>query len=74
MLKLRLKRCGRKKQPSYRLVVMLSHSRRDGRPIDEVGYYNTIKLFWTTIKKNPLRLLTYFYFLIKNNFAYMYFS
>jgi len=42
MLKLRLKRCGRKKQPSYRLVVMLSHSRRDGRPIDEVGYYNTI--------------------------------
>lgn len=42
MLKLRLKRCGRKKQPSYRLVVMLSHSRRDGRPIDEVGYYNPI--------------------------------
>lgn len=30
-----------------------------------IGYYNTIKLFWTTIKKNPLRLLTYFYFLIK---------
>jgi small subunit ribosomal protein S16 len=42
MLKLRLKRCGRKKQPSYRLVVMVAHSRRDGRPIDQVGYYNTI--------------------------------
>lgn len=42
MLKLRLKRCGRKKQPSYRLVVMKATSRRDGRAIDQVGYYNTI--------------------------------
>jgi small subunit ribosomal protein S16 len=42
MLKLRLKRCGRKKQPSYRLVVMPVTSRRDGRFIDQVGYYNTI--------------------------------
>lgn len=42
MLKLRLKRNGRKKQPSYRLVVMESTSRRNGRPIDEVGYYNPI--------------------------------
>ncbi len=40
MLKLRLKRIGRKRSPSYRLVVMESKSRRDGRPIDEVGYYN----------------------------------
>lgn len=42
MLKLRLKRIGRKKQPAYRLVVMNSATRRDGRPIDQVGYYNTI--------------------------------
>ena len=42
MLKLRLKRTGRKKQPSYRLVVMESKSRRDGRPIDEVGSYDPI--------------------------------
>jgi len=42
MLKLRLKRTGRKKQPSYRLVIMENKSRRDGRPIDEVGYYNPI--------------------------------
>jgi len=42
MLKLRLKRIGRKKQPAYRLVVMKSSTRRDGRPIDQVGYYNTI--------------------------------
>lgn len=42
MLKLRLKRVGRKRSPSYRLVIMESTSRRDGRPIDEVGYYNPI--------------------------------
>lgn len=42
MLKLRLKRTGRKGSPSYRLVIMESKSRRDGRPIEEVGYYNPI--------------------------------
>lgn len=42
MLKLRLKRIGRKRAPSYRLVVMESSSRRDGRPVDEVGFYNPI--------------------------------
>jgi small subunit ribosomal protein S16 len=42
MLKLRLKRNGRKRQPSYRLVIMENTSRRDGRPIDEIGYYNPI--------------------------------
>lgn len=42
MLKIRLKRNRRKKQPSYRLVVMPSSSRRDGRAIDELGYYNVI--------------------------------
>ena len=42
MLKLRLKRIGRKRSPSYRLVIMENTFRRDGRPIDEVGYYNPI--------------------------------
>ena len=42
MLKLRLKRKGRKRQPSYCLVVMRNTTRRDGRPIDQVGYYNPI--------------------------------
>jgi small subunit ribosomal protein S16 len=42
MLKLRLKRTGRKRSPSYRLVVMENTSRRDGRPVEEVGYYNPI--------------------------------
>ena len=42
MLKLRLKRIGRKRSPSYRLVIMENTFRRDGRPIDEVGYYSPI--------------------------------
>ena len=42
MLKLRLKRTGRKRFPSYRLVIMENTFRRDGRPIEEVGYYNPI--------------------------------
>ena len=42
MLKLRLKRIGRKRSPSYRLVIMENTCRRDGRPIEEVGYYDPI--------------------------------
>ena len=42
MLKLRLKRLGKKRYPSYRLVIMENTFRRNGRPIEEVGYYNPI--------------------------------
>ena len=42
MLRLRLKRLGKKRSPSYRLVIMENTFRRNGRPIDEVGYYNPI--------------------------------
>ena len=42
MLKLRLTRTGRKKQPTYRLVVIEHSTRRDGRPVDSVGYYNPL--------------------------------
>ena len=40
MLKIRLKRCGRKKQAIYRIVVIDSKKRRDGRALEEVGFYN----------------------------------
>lgn len=40
MVKIRLKRIGAKKAPHYRVVVTDSRSRRDGMPIEEVGYYN----------------------------------
>jgi len=42
MLKLRLTRIGRKKQPVYRLVVIEHSTRRDGRPVDFVGFYNPL--------------------------------
>jgi small subunit ribosomal protein S16 len=42
MLKIRLKRCGRKKLPSYRIVLIPSQSKRDGRAIEELGFYNPI--------------------------------
>ena len=42
MLKLRLKRFGRKKHPSYRMVVIDSKKRRNGRAIAEVGFYDPI--------------------------------
>ena len=40
MLRIRLKRTGAKKSPSYRIVVINSASKREGRPIQELGYYN----------------------------------
>lgn len=39
-VKLRLTRMGSKKRPFYRVVVANSASRRDGRPLDYLGYYN----------------------------------
>lgn len=42
MLKLRLTRIGRKKQPVYRLVIIEHSTRRDGRAVDLVGYYNPL--------------------------------
>jgi len=39
-VKIRMKRMGSKKQPFYRLVVADSRSPRDGRIIEQVGYYN----------------------------------
>lgn len=42
-VKLRLKRMGAKKRPFYRIVAADSRSPRDGRFIEEVGYYNPIE-------------------------------
>lgn len=40
MIKLRLKRYGKKREVSYRIVAMNSTSRRDGRALQELGFYN----------------------------------
>ena len=40
MLKIRLKRLGAKKNPTYRVIVINSTTKREGRPIEELGHYN----------------------------------
>ncbi len=41
-VKMRLKRVGAKKQPSYRVVIADSRSPRDGRFIEQIGFYNPL--------------------------------
>jgi small subunit ribosomal protein S16 len=65
MVKIRLRRVGAKKQPSYRVVVADSRSPRDGRFIEVIGFYNprtepetvTIKedraLYWLSTGAQP---------------------
>ena len=43
MVKMRLRRMGSKKAPFYRIVVADSRSPRDGRFIEEIGYYDPTK-------------------------------
>ena len=40
MIKLRLKRFGKKREASFRLIACNSTSRRDCRPLQELGFYN----------------------------------
>lgn len=42
-VKIRLRRMGAKKSPFYRIVVADSRSPRDGRFIEEIGYYNPMQ-------------------------------
>ena len=65
MVKIRLRRVGAKKQPSYRIVVADARSPRDGRFIETIGFYNprtepetvTIKeeraLYWLGVGGQP---------------------
>lgn len=41
-VKIRLRRMGAKKAPFYRVVVADSRCPRDGRFIEEIGYYNPV--------------------------------
>ena len=42
MVKMRLKRIGAKKAPAYRIDVADSRSPRDGRFIEQIGFYNPL--------------------------------
>ena len=63
MLKLRLKPCGNKKKKSFQFLVMLNKSKRNGRAISKIGYYNqfseSFKIDFKTLQsyiKNGLQL------------------
>lgn len=43
MLKIRLKRTGRKNKPFYKIVLMENLSKRDGKSVAELGYYDPIR-------------------------------
>nr|AWI73054.1 ribosomal protein S16 [Lepiniopsis trilocularis] len=43
MVKLRLKRCGRKQRVVYRIVAIDLRSRREGKDLQKVGFYDPIK-------------------------------
>lgn len=40
MLKIRLKKLGRKRKACYRIIAIDSRSKRDGKAIEELGFYN----------------------------------
>ncbi len=42
MVRIRLRRQGAKKQPSYRVVVADQRAPRDGRIIESIGFYNPL--------------------------------
>jgi small subunit ribosomal protein S16 len=56
-VRIRLKRFGTKRRPYYRIVVADSRAPRDGRTIEEVGFYHPIEIAekQLTIKQDRLR-------------------
>lgn len=65
MLRIRLSRTGKKKQPSYRVVVADSEFKRDGRVVERIGHYNPLvepleydieearALYWLSVGAQP---------------------
>lgn len=42
MLKIRLKRLGKKKKPCYRIITIDSRCKRDGKSLEELGFYDPL--------------------------------
>lgn len=65
MLRIRLSRTGKKRQPSYRVVVAEKESKRDGRIVESIGHYNPLTnpatfqikearaLYWLSVGAQP---------------------
>ena len=55
-VRIRLKRFGTKKRPYYRMVVTDSRTPRDGRTLEEVGFYHPIEVSGNQVKIKTERL------------------
>ncbi|MDO5717168.1 MAG: 30S ribosomal protein S16, partial [Tissierellia bacterium] len=78
-VKIRLRRMGSKKNPYYRVIVADSRSPRNGRFIEEIGFYNPISkpknvkinkeraTYWMSVGAKPTDTVHY---LFKNNGIY----
>lgn len=65
MLRIRLTRVGKKRQPSYRIVVTEITAKRDGRIVERIGHYNPLTdpseyliqedraLYWLSVGAQP---------------------
>lgn len=65
MLRIRLSRTGKKRQPSYRVVVAEKEAKRDGRVVERIGHYNPLThpaefridedraLYWLSVGAQP---------------------
>lgn len=65
MLRIRLSRTGKKRQPSYRVVVAEKEAKRDGRVVERIGHYNPLPnpaefkieedraLYWLSVGAQP---------------------
>jgi small subunit ribosomal protein S16 len=65
MLRIRLSRTGKKRQPSYRVVVAEKEAKRDGRVVERIGHYNPLAhpaeyqiqedraLYWMSVGAHP---------------------
>lgn len=79
MVRIRLRRVGSKRQPSYRVVVADSRSPRDGRYIEVIGFYNprtepatmnideSRALYWLSVGANPSETVEYIFNTIGTN-------
>jgi len=73
MVRIRLRRTGKTKQPSYRVVVADSRAPRDGRFIEIIGHYNPVRQpkvleikqdrarYWLSVGAQPSDTVTYLF-------------
>lgn len=73
MVRIRLRRTGKTKQPSYRIVVADSRSPRDGKFIEIIGHYNPVQnpkvlkikgdraRYWLSVGASPSETVTYLF-------------